>query len=156
MNGRELVERGLRRHIPLWRIENEFGLAREPSPPLGEDDVCQQRGPVRDSHSRRQTTTPYQGGYHLEKENIASIAVEWLVPHSRLDGRSRSVAPQGLSRALLREGFELETAVSGLECVARLREAVPDVLVLEPHMPWGGGDGVLRSWASVRSLRPFP
>jgi len=44
---------------------------------------------------------------------------------------------------LLREGFELVTAVSGLECLARLRECVPDVLVLEPRMPWGGGDGVL-------------
>ncbi len=44
---------------------------------------------------------------------------------------------------LLREGFDLGTAASGLECVARLRERVPDVLVLEPQMPWGGGDGVL-------------
>ena len=31
---------------------------------------------------------------------------------------------------LLQEGFELATALSGLECVARLRERVPDVLVL--------------------------
>ena len=36
---------------------------------------------------------------------------------------------------LLREGFELATATSGLECVARLRKRVPDVLVLEPQMP---------------------
>lgn len=32
---------------------------------------------------------------------------------------------------LLQDGFELVTASSGLECVARLRERVPDVLVLD-------------------------
>lgn len=45
--------------------------------------------------------------------------------------------------SLLREGFELTTAVTGLECIARLSERTPDVLVLDPHLPWGGGDGVL-------------
>ena len=45
---------------------------------------------------------------------------------------------------LFEEGFELVTAASGLECVARLRDRVPDVLVLEPQLPWGGGEGVLR------------
>jgi DNA-binding response OmpR family regulator len=44
---------------------------------------------------------------------------------------------------LLREGFEVDSALSGLECVSRLRERAPDVLVLEPLLPWGGGDGVL-------------
>ena len=51
--------------------------------------------------------------------------------------------PRAYREPLMREGFELRTAVSGLECVARLRECVPDVLVLEPQMPWGGGNGVL-------------
>jgi len=54
------------------------------------------------------------------------------------------------------EGFELGTAVSGLECVARLRERVPDVLVLEPHMPWGGGDGVLAMMGEVPHLATVP
>jgi DNA-binding response OmpR family regulator len=57
---------------------------------------------------------------------------------------------------LLREGFELGTAVSGLECVARLRECVPDVLVLEPHMPWGGGDGVLAIMGESPDLAMVP
>ena len=57
---------------------------------------------------------------------------------------------------LLREGFELKTAVSGLECVARLREHVPDVLVLEPQMPWGGGDGVLAIMGEVPRLATVP
>ena len=44
---------------------------------------------------------------------------------------------------LLREGFEVDRALSGLECLSRLRERLPDVLVIEPLLPWGGGDGVL-------------
>jgi DNA-binding response OmpR family regulator len=41
------------------------------------------------------------------------------------------------------QGFDVITATSGMECVEKLREYVPDVLVLEPSIPWGGGDGVL-------------
>jgi DNA-binding response OmpR family regulator len=44
---------------------------------------------------------------------------------------------------LERCGFEVSTAATGLECLERLRESSPDVLVLEPSIPWGGGDGVL-------------
>ena len=40
-------------------------------------------------------------------------------------------------------GFEVATATTGLECVERLRECTPNVLVLEPSIPWGWGDGVL-------------
>ena len=57
---------------------------------------------------------------------------------------------------LLREGLELVTATSGLECVARLRERVPDVLVLEPRLPWGGGDGVLAIMGEVSELARVP
>jgi len=57
---------------------------------------------------------------------------------------------------LLREGFELGTAVNGLECVARLRECVPDVLVLEPHIPWGGGDGILAIMGESPELAMIP
>jgi len=57
---------------------------------------------------------------------------------------------------LLREGFELATAANGLECVSRLRERVPDVLVLEPHLPWGGGDGVLATMAEDANLAAVP
>lgn len=40
-------------------------------------------------------------------------------------------------------GFQVETAGDGLECLARLRRFVPDLLILDFDMPWGGGDGVL-------------
>ena len=48
------------------------------------------------------------------------------------------------------------TASSGLECVARLRERVPDVLVLEPQLPWGGGEGVLAIMCAVPDLASVP
>jgi two-component system, OmpR family, response regulator VicR len=44
---------------------------------------------------------------------------------------------------LEQHGFEVVTATTGLECVERLRDCAPDVLVLEPSIPWGWGDGVL-------------
>ncbi len=44
---------------------------------------------------------------------------------------------------LERLGFEVAVATTGLECVAGLRRFAPDVLVLEPSIPWGWGDGVL-------------
>jgi CheY-like chemotaxis protein len=57
---------------------------------------------------------------------------------------------------LLQDGFELATASSGLECVARLRERAPDVLVLEPQLPWGGGEGVLAMMGEVPQLATVP
>ena len=49
----------------------------------------------------------------------------------------------GRYRKLLGEEFELVTARTGLECLDRLRQLLPEVFVLEPRLPWGGGDGVL-------------
>ncbi len=48
---------------------------------------------------------------------------------------------------LERRAFVVLTASSGLECVERLRESSPDVLVLEDALPWGGADGVLAMMA---------
>jgi CheY-like chemotaxis protein len=57
---------------------------------------------------------------------------------------------------LSREGFDVDMALSGLECIARLRERVPDVLVLEPQLPWGGGDGVLAIMGEDPGLAAVP
>ena len=57
---------------------------------------------------------------------------------------------------LSREGFEVVAAVSGLDCVARLLQRVPDVLVLEPLLPWGGGDGVLAMMSENPALAIVP
>ena len=57
---------------------------------------------------------------------------------------------------LSREGFEVDRALTGLECVSRLCERVPDVLVLEPQLPWGGGDGVLAVMGGDPQLATVP
>jgi response regulator of citrate/malate metabolism len=41
-----------------------------------------------------------------------------------------------------------------LECLERLQDFAPDVLVLEPELPWGGGDGVLAVIHEQPELRP--
>jgi len=51
------------------------------------------------------------------------------------------------------EGFEVATAQDGLECLRRLREFAPDVLVLEPAIPWGGGDGIVAMMEEEPDLR---
>jgi DNA-binding response OmpR family regulator len=45
--------------------------------------------------------------------------------------------------ALSHEGFNVQIAATGLDCVARLRTFRPDLLILEPTLPWGSGEGVL-------------
>lgn len=57
---------------------------------------------------------------------------------------------------LTKAGFQVDAAFSGLECVARLGECAPDLLVLEPQLPWGGGDGVLARMGEVPQLAMVP
>jgi DNA-binding response OmpR family regulator len=44
---------------------------------------------------------------------------------------------------LTQAGFEVKTATDGLECLDALKDFDPDLLVLEPQIPWGQGDGVV-------------
>jgi carbon storage regulator CsrA len=55
---------------------------------------------------------------------------------------------------LLHHGAIVATATTGLACVARLRDFSPDVLVLDPSLPWGGGDGVLAMMNEEPQIRP--
>lgn len=55
---------------------------------------------------------------------------------------------------LLPGNFVVEVASNGLECIARLRQLAPELLVLDLDLPWGGGDGVLAYLAEEPSLRP--
>jgi CheY-like chemotaxis protein len=57
---------------------------------------------------------------------------------------------------LLQEGFEVTSVLSGLECIPHLHEHTPDVLVLEPQLPWGGGDGVLEIMGDNPPLANIP
>ena len=44
---------------------------------------------------------------------------------------------------LTKHDYEVFTASDGLDCLEKLRRYSPDLMVLEPLLPWGGGDGVL-------------
>jgi carbon storage regulator CsrA len=57
-------------------------------------------------------------------------------------------------RHLSELGVTVYTATTGLECIERLREVVPDVLVLDPALPWGGGDGILAVLHEEPAMRP--
>jgi DNA-binding response OmpR family regulator len=57
---------------------------------------------------------------------------------------------------LLQEGFELTSVSTGLACIARMREHSPDLLILEPLLPWGGGDGVLAMMGEAPPLSNIP
>jgi DNA-binding NtrC family response regulator len=56
-------------------------------------------------------------------------------------------------RFLRERGYEVETAKDGLDCLAKLRQMMPTVLVLDRELHWGGGDGVL-AWLREHSDRP--
>src|SRR5437868_575170 len=60
------------------------------------------------------------------------------------------------TRLLTSCGFQVDVASTGVDCLARLREQTPDVLVLDDTLLWGGGDGILAlleeerdPWASL-------
>jgi DNA-binding NtrC family response regulator len=44
---------------------------------------------------------------------------------------------------LRKRGYEVETASDGLDCLKKLRQLQPAVLVLDLELRWGGGDGVV-------------
>jgi DNA-binding response OmpR family regulator len=41
------------------------------------------------------------------------------------------------------EGYRVVTASGGLDCLNKLCRVIPEVLVLDKELLWGGGDGVL-------------
>ncbi len=54
------------------------------------------------------------------------------------------------------EGFAVLTTTNGLDCMLLLSKFHPDVLVLEPALPWGGGDGVLSRMFLDGAVPPVP
>ncbi len=50
----------------------------------------------------------------------------------------------------------MATVTNARECIGRLRQIVPDVLVLEPYLPWGGGAGVLAVMRDEPNLADIP
>lgn len=56
-------------------------------------------------------------------------------------------------RFLTERGYEVATSTDGLDCLRKLRQLTPAVVVLDLDLRWGGGDGVL-AW--LREENPMP
>lgn len=54
-------------------------------------------------------------------------------------------------------GFDVQTSDNGVDCLNKLGEALPQALIVDLDIPWGGGDGVLACLRQrfVDSSRPF-
>lgn len=76
-------------------------------------------------------------------ETPAAASEESFIPVRVLIADPDEYLVDSYRACLEQNGFEVVVAASGLECVERLRNSAPDVLVLETALPWGGGDGVL-------------
>jgi response regulator RpfG family c-di-GMP phosphodiesterase len=58
--------------------------------------------------------------------------------------------------ALEHRDFRVVAADDGVRCMECLRAEVPSVLVVEPELLWGGGDGVLAILREVPQWRDIP
>lgn len=57
---------------------------------------------------------------------------------------------------LEQSGFSVHNSNSGITCMAKMRCINPAVLLLDPDLLWGGGDGVLASMVSSPTLVYIP
>lgn len=53
------------------------------------------------------------------------------------------VIREGCRRYLTARGFEVATVGNALQCHECLQQTAPEVLILDPDLLWGGGDGIL-------------
>lgn len=53
-------------------------------------------------------------------------------------------------------GYQAETVADGLECSASLHRDIPDVLVIDRDLRWGGCEGVLARMQSDTMLAQIP
>ena len=58
-------------------------------------------------------------------------------------------------RYLSAYGYGVTVAADGLQCVEQLRDSCPDLLVLDPEIFWGGGQGVLEWLQDVHPAAPM-
>lgn len=65
-----------------------------------------------------------------------------MVPRLLIADRDARVREE-CRRYLRACGYAVNVAADGLQCLASLQESPPDVMVLDPEIPWGGGSGVL-------------
>ena len=84
----------------------------------------------------------------------ASLGKASLAPTRVLIAAPNRCTLKSYADGLGARGAVVATAMTGLECIESLRAAVPEVLVLELNLLWGGEDGVLSMIAGEPELRP--
>ena len=47
------------------------------------------------------------------------------------------------AHCLTEAGFQVRVSTDALSCIEQLKEFDPDLMVLEPMIPWGQGEGIL-------------
>jgi two-component system phosphate regulon response regulator PhoB len=52
---------------------------------------------------------------------------------------------------LAASGYQVEVSKDGLDCLEKLRQSIPNVLLLDWNLRWGGGDGLL-AWLREESV----
>lgn len=57
-------------------------------------------------------------------------------------------------RCLAAHGYDASLAADALQCIEQLRTWSPDLLVLDPDILWGGGEGVLEWLREVQPVKP--
>jgi carbon storage regulator len=102
----------------------------------------------RDVTIRRQEIEP------LTRRPPGSHGKASLAPARILIAAPNRCTLKSYADGLSARGALVATATTGLECIESLRAAVPEVLVLELNLLWGGEDGVLSMIADEPSLRP--
>ncbi|MEM8669289.1 MAG: hypothetical protein AAGG48_17330 [Planctomycetota bacterium] len=68
------------------------------------------------------------------------------------DPAERSAYAAGLVAA----GYNVQQVASGLRCVTRLRRRSYSLLVVDSHLLWGGGDGVIELMIDDESITVIP
>ena len=65
-----------------------------------------------------------------------------MKPRFLVADHDRGIA-EAVTRCLVSRGYEAESASDALQCTEKIRNSSPSVLVLDPCLLWGGGDGVM-------------
>jgi len=128
--GEQIVVPGCRLPLTVFDIHGErvrLGISAPPEVRVYRGEVLH---PVHGPNVHQQTTVP-----SASEDTSMSIRVLIADPDEYLLDNYRDY--------LERHGCDVAAVTTGLECVERLRECAPDVLVIEPSILWGGGDGVL-------------
>lgn len=73
-----------------------------------------------------------------------------LIAHSNLP------LTKQLGRLLTTKGFEVGSVSTGLDCLARLRDWQPDLLIVSPKLTWGSGLSVIVLLHEEEDIEPIP